>query len=135
MNDDNVTSLGHRREPADTHQYATRDWLRNTGVSGATWKELAEATGMHHGSASGFLSNLHRLGEIKRLSQRRDGCKVYVYPEFVLGRVTEERRPVALVDQIYDVLRTMPQAALDAADPEWRQQRLTVLDRYVERRT
>lgn len=48
-----------------------------------------EATGWHHGTASGVLSNLHAGGRIHRLSVQRDGRKVYVLPEFVGGRRTE----------------------------------------------
>jgi len=34
--------------------------LKHMGKLGLTWKELAQETGWHHGTASGILSVLHR---------------------------------------------------------------------------
>lgn len=56
---------------------------------GTTWKELAESSGAHHGSASGILSRLHKEGRIARLTETREACHVYVLPEFVNGRQTQ----------------------------------------------
>jgi hypothetical protein len=50
---------------------------------------MGEVLAIHHGSASGTLSNLHRVGRIVRLRQVRQRCKVYVLPEFVNERETE----------------------------------------------
>ena len=48
-------------------------------LMGATWKEVATMLNLHHGQASGALSNLHRLGRVFVFSgERRDGCQVYV---------------------------------------------------------
>jgi hypothetical protein len=58
---------------------------RQTG-HGMTWKELSDATGWHHGQASGVLSNLHQEGIIDRLTVRRHNCLVYVNPRYVEGR-------------------------------------------------
>lgn len=64
-------------------------YLRNAGLEGLTWKELAEYMHWHHGSASGVLSVLHKEGHIARLAtQRRHRCAVYVLPEYVQGRAT-----------------------------------------------
>jgi hypothetical protein len=56
---------------------------------GATWREVSQHVGVHHGSASGTLSNLHRAGRIARLAEVRDRCHVYVLNEDVGGRATE----------------------------------------------
>lgn len=63
--------------------------LHGAGEEGLTWRELSQLSGWHHGSASGVLSVLHKVGLICRLSQRRNKMKVYVDPEFVAGRETE----------------------------------------------
>ena len=57
---------------------------------GITWKELSEITGLHHGTASGVLSVLHKAGRIARLKESRDGCKVYVDVACIQGRVVEK---------------------------------------------
>lgn len=59
------------------------------GATGATWRDIAEEMGWHHGTSSGALSTLHKAGRIERLSEKRDRCKVYVLSEFVNGRETE----------------------------------------------
>ena len=56
---------------------------------GATWKELSEVTGLHHGTTSGVLSVLHKSGRIARLQERRNRCKVYVALDSVAGRKIE----------------------------------------------
>lgn len=62
---------------------------------GMTWRELADATGWHHGTASGVLSVLHKEQRIERLSEKRDRCKVYVLPVYVGERGSEShgRKP------------------------------------------
>lgn len=59
---------------------------------GATWKELAEWYGWHHGQASGVLSVLHKAGKIERLTLRRMKCAVYVLPDNIMGRELSKRR-------------------------------------------
>lgn len=59
------------------------------GTRGATWKEVADILGLHHGQASGSLSNLHKVGRISRLRQTRERCKVYVLREYLDGRDEE----------------------------------------------
>lgn len=63
--------------------------LRDAGARGLTWKELSTSTGMHHGQASGALSNLHLAGRVARLSERRGRCHPYTLPEYVGGRETD----------------------------------------------
>ena len=58
-------------------------------VIGITWKEFSEITGLHHGTASGVLSVLHKTGRIARLKETRKGCKVYVDLRCINGRVIE----------------------------------------------
>lgn len=64
-------------------------FLEARGPMGATWKELGDAKGWHHGKASGALSVLHKTDYIHRLTERRDRCKVYVLPHHANGRDTE----------------------------------------------
>ncbi len=63
--------------------------VRFAEAEGLTWRELSNILNVHHGSASGLLSVLHKDGRIARLAERRDRCKVYVLPQFVAGRETE----------------------------------------------
>lgn len=56
---------------------------------GATWQEVANWLEMHHGTVSGALSVLHKTGYISRLKEKRNGCKVYVLPNYVNGRTVE----------------------------------------------
>ena len=76
-----------------------RVWLalRDAGEKGLTWSEAAavlnndpryDAT-VHHGTASGALSNLHQAGHAARLTEKRLRRKVYVLPAFTAGRDTE----------------------------------------------
>jgi len=53
---------------------------------GLTWRELGDAQGWHAGQSSGALSNLHKVGLITRLKERRNRCSVYVLPEYVNDR-------------------------------------------------
>jgi len=46
---------------------------------------------VHHGSASGVLSNLHKTERVCRLVDTRFGCKIYVLPEYVYDRTTEKQ--------------------------------------------
>ena len=72
-------------------QMAALTYLASRGRHGSTWKELADALGLHHGSASGVLSVLHLTEHIARLKETRNRCKVYVLPEFVDNRKIEIR--------------------------------------------
>jgi len=57
--------------------------------SGLTWKEFAHRAELHHGSASGVLSVLHKSGAILRTTRKRDRCKVYMSIEYA-DKVTAE---------------------------------------------
>lgn len=63
-------------------------WQRETG---ATWKEIAEASGWHHGIVSGALSNLHKTDKIARLLETRARCRVYVLHSYVGDRETDSQ--------------------------------------------
>jgi DNA-binding MarR family transcriptional regulator len=72
-------------------QAQTLNLLAQRKLVGITWKELSEITGLHHGTASGVLSVLHKAGRIARLKESRDGCKVYVDVACIEGRVIEKQ--------------------------------------------
>ena len=72
-------------------QAQTLNLLAQRKLVGITWKELSEITGLHHGTASGVLSVLHKAGRIARLKESRDGCKVYVDVACIEGRVVEKQ--------------------------------------------
>lgn len=91
-------------------QRAVYNLLWAAGKYGATWKEIADETGWHHGQASGALSNLHKVGRISRLSARRSRCKVYVLPEFVNGRETESCAARRRSTDWADILREWAEA-------------------------
>ena len=59
---------------------------------GATWQECAEWLEMHHGTISGALSVLHKTGYISRLKDKRNGCKIYVLPNYVNSRTVEYQK-------------------------------------------
>ena len=69
----------------------TYDLVKGNGPYGLTVRELRGLTDWHHGQASGALSNLHKVGDLARLHDQRGHCKIYVVPEFVLGRLTERQ--------------------------------------------
>ena len=53
--------------------------LEQRGIIGATWQEVANALGIHHGQASGALSTLHRMGLVFSLRDKRNKCHPYVF--------------------------------------------------------
>lgn len=65
--------------------------LSQRGLQGLTWKEYSDITGLHHGSASGVLSVLHKSGRIARLNETRNRSKVYVDVRFIQGRRIEKQ--------------------------------------------
>ena len=67
------------------------DLLTQAGERGVTWYEVSEITGHHHGTVSGNLSNMHREGQVTRLSEKRGRSKVYVLPQHRAGRATERQ--------------------------------------------
>lgn len=66
--------------------------LRQREEFGMTSKEAQQLFDhTYHGPISGSLSLLHRSGEIHRLTEMRDGRKVYVLPRFCKGRTIERQ--------------------------------------------
>jgi hypothetical protein len=57
-------------------------YIKQAGSQGLTWKELSQLTDMHHGTASGVLSVLHKSGATLRTTRIRNGCKVYMDIQF-----------------------------------------------------
>jgi len=88
-------------------QRQTLDLLDEADTAGLTWKELAQETGWHHGTASGVLSVLHKTGHVARLTQTRDRCKVYVTPRHTIGRDTETQGRVNTREQAEEILREL----------------------------
>jgi hypothetical protein len=76
-------------------QRRTLSLLASAGLQGMTWKEIAQETGWHHGTASGALSVLHKVGAIARLAETRSRSAVYVLPAHVAGRPVSGRRTTA----------------------------------------
>lgn len=70
-------------------QSQTLSALQEAGYDGLTWLELANLQGWHHGTASGSLSVLHKVGRIARLAMSRERCRIYVLPDHVADRPTE----------------------------------------------
>jgi hypothetical protein len=71
-------------------------WLEYVGEWGSTWNELADASGLHHGAASGALSVLDKDGKVRLLAIKRGKCHVYVLPQYVNGRALAQRRRSSL---------------------------------------
>lgn len=114
------------------------DALGARGLAGATWREIAEWQGLHHGQASGVLSGLHKVGKIARLTDRRDRCFVYVLPEYVEGRETQEQgkpKRAVLTDPEAAQVRYVRSVVADNnmfTVPKWRaEQLLAIIDRLT----
>ena len=73
-------------------QSQTITHVRHQGVRGLTWYELSEITNWHHGTSSGALSVLNKVGRLVRLKERRNRSSIYVTPEFAEGRAIAERK-------------------------------------------
>lgn len=79
-----------RQGDTKRRQLATLGALLEAGDEGLTVHELDALFGWnHHGKSSGVLSTLHKAEKIARLVISRDGCKIYVHPNFIHGRTTE----------------------------------------------
>jgi hypothetical protein len=60
--------------------------------TGVTWKELADKFNIHHGTASGALSNLHKQQRVFVVrGERRGNCGVYVSAKYRHAYAPEER--------------------------------------------
>jgi hypothetical protein len=56
--------------------------LLDAGKDGLTWKQVGERLRLHHGQASGALSNMHKAGVVFMLRQQRDRCHPYVHADY-----------------------------------------------------
>lgn len=75
-----INNIASGRE--ENNQARALAYLKLAGINGMTWKELADGTGWHHGTASGVLSVLHKSGAIVRTIKVRNRCKIYVHQNF-----------------------------------------------------
>lgn len=80
------------RTKAAPRQARVLAMMANRRAMGATVAEVREATGWHHGTASGVLSNMDKGGRLVLLAERREGQHVYVLPEWRADRPLAARR-------------------------------------------
>ena len=71
-------------------QQTVFEYVTTQGMRGATVKEVREATGLHHGVASGALSVLHKNGYLWRLTDKRLACRVYIHPLYCPAGVSHD---------------------------------------------
>lgn len=74
------------------NQSLTLNHVRAQGERGLTWFELAEIMNWHHGTASGQLSVLDKVGLIRRLKEKRGRSSVYVLSQYVNNRELAKRK-------------------------------------------
>lgn len=67
--------------------------LQRRGFLGSTCHEAEARLGISHESYTGARTNLHRRGDVMRLTERRDRRHVYVLPEFRSSREVSPFRP------------------------------------------
>lgn len=92
-------------------QAITTTHLQRRGLLGTTYIELGLRYGWGHQVTSAVLSVLHKAGRVNRLTEVRNGCKVYVLPGYVNGRDTEPHGQTATTELLADainVLRSLP---------------------------
>jgi DNA-binding MarR family transcriptional regulator len=68
--------------------------LLKDNPAGITWKELSEAANVHHGTASGVLSVLHKAGAILRSANVRNRCAIYYhlqYSDSIINQVYKKK--------------------------------------------
>ena len=82
------------------NQSLTLNHVRHQGERGLTWFELAEIMNWHHGTASGQLSVLDKVGLIRRLKEKRGRSSVYVLSQYVNGRELAKRKQRKLTLEI-----------------------------------
>lgn len=56
--------------------------LLRANPRGLTWGEIADRLNLHHGQASGALSNLHKTGRVFMLREKRGKAHAYVHETF-----------------------------------------------------
>ncbi len=101
---------------------ATVGYLKAAREVGVTWRELAAAEVWGHGSCSRVLSDLHRTGDVVRLTEKRDGCSVYVLAGYAGDRDTIPHGRVSLDAQALHQALAERAAQADAVQ--------AVIDRY-----
>lgn len=74
--------------PSRERFFKTLKFLREREDLGATWFELGEEFGWHHGQSSAVLSTLHKEDRISRLKEKRGKSYIYVDHFHVGGRPT-----------------------------------------------
>lgn len=103
------------------------------GERGITWRELAELTGWHHGTCSGSLSNLHKVGRIARLTEKRGRCKVYVTVADVGDRETERPGRTSTGNLLSTSMEFIEGLDVRYLTIEQRTMRTRLLNRYARR--
>lgn len=102
-------SIGWDGSGATTlNQSLALNHVRAQGERGLTWFELSEITNWHHGTASGQLSVLDKVGLIRRLKEKRGRSSVYVLAQFVNGRELakrKQRKLTLVIDLADDIAR------------------------------
>jgi len=87
-----------------TRQRVATRLLQDAGTYGLTWTELGQKMNLHHGSASGLLSVLHKTGVIERLDETRNRSQIYVLPEYVNDRTKSPYRPNVSARLLIEIL-------------------------------
>lgn len=112
--------------------------LELRATRGATWSEVATELGLHHGAASGALSNLHKTGRILRLAEKRNRSKVYVLPRFLTQRQTEPygttNSTATLVESCFHFLDEMPEYLVESLSHDMQRERLRLMSIIRARR-
>lgn len=117
------------------------DYVESRGLRGVTWKEISRSLGLHHGQASGALSNLHRLGRVFVLAnEKQERCQLYVADKWRNAwdddsrvdspAITKAgRRNIAVVD-LADTVRGFLNANQYLSPEEWRLKLSEALENY-----
>lgn len=77
----------YRDQTLQKHVLRLIDAATHRGLTVAEIREAIPAN--HHGTLSGVLSVLHADMKIARLAEKREGCKIYVHPDYLDGRAAE----------------------------------------------
>ncbi len=92
-------------------------WIMRSKSKGITVKELDTRASWdpNRSLTSAVLSTMHKNGRIVRLAESRDGCGVYVHPDFTKGRPTKPQGFKKTEDCVRPECVMMEQMYLDAA--------------------
>lgn len=112
-----------------------RSALFRAGLHGLTWKELCDVSGLHHGQASGALSNLHRMGDaFVRTDLIRNNCQVYVLNVWrtVIPERNRQDEPVRTKASLKrDALENVLNCAIDVVATEGSSGTIPLLDEAI----